>query len=104
MREEGSFLIMLIDLPSYNNTATVEVPFINSNIRVPTGIARIARKCGAKVVPYFTYQSGYKAVAQIFPPVDISGLCDEKATSKLFAPLDAQVRKYPGLWWQWDKF
>ena len=104
MRQEGSFLVMLIDLPSSKNTASVEVPFIDSKIRVPSGIARIARKCGAKVVPYFTFQSGYKVVAQIFNPIDIYGLNDKKAMEKLFAPLDAQVRKHPGCWWQWDRF
>jgi len=104
MRKEGSFLVMLIDLPSSKNTASVEVPFIDSKILVPSGIARIARKCGAKVVPYFTWQIGYKVEAQIFTPIDISGLSDQQAMVKLMEPLDAQVRKHPGLWWQWDKF
>ena len=66
---------------------------------VSAGIARIAAKTGAAVIPGFALWSSaqQRYVLKFYPPVDISG--DEvEDTRRIHATLENAIRQYPDQW------
>jgi KDO2-lipid IV(A) lauroyltransferase len=75
------------------------IDFFGVKACVSTGLARIAARTGAAVIPGFAVWSEPhgRYVLRFYPPVDISG--DEaEDTRRIHAALEAAIREYPDQW------
>jgi len=76
-------------------------------VRCPTsaGIATIALRTGAPVIPFFVVREGPELHRATFlPPVELPDTGDRKAdietgTARLNAQIESLIRKYPDQWW-----
>ncbi|MEA3275430.1 MAG: lysophospholipid acyltransferase family protein [Pseudomonadota bacterium] len=100
---DAQAMAMIFDVPyEESRQRAVQVPFLGRPAHFPTGVARVARKAGALIFPYFMREDGYRLVAQFLPPIDPEPLSDEEIISRLVALLEQRIRAEPGQWWLWQ--
>ncbi len=99
--EGGATLVMLVDAitSDYGKQRKMAVNFGDGVLHLPTGIARIARSTGAKLVYGSIPERGWGGVAQLRALDDDA----ETALQQAMAYLAAAVEARPGQWWQWGQ-
>lgn len=100
---DAHLMAMIFDVPyEESRQRSVQIPFLGRPAHFPSGVARVAKKTGALIVPYFVLEQGYRLVAQFLPPLDPEGVSDEEIMSTLVGLLEERVRSRPGQWWLWQ--
>jgi lauroyl/myristoyl acyltransferase len=97
-------ITLIFDVPYVGERAgSVTVPFLGSNIGVPAGIYRIAKKLKAVVAPFYMRDQEDGQVVAEFPGLlDPNNENEQAMMSLLASQLEARIRERPGQWWLWE--
>lgn len=95
----GETLVLLFDAHTPERRQRHRaVPFLDGELRVPVGIARLARHTGARVVYGVAHQHDWRVEAELRPlPED-----PDAALRAAVAELERDVYHAPWLWWHWN--
>lgn len=96
----GEIWIVLLDayMPSFGSWE--RYPFLGGEIRLSSGIARIAARSGARLVYAAVHEEGYRLRGRLLElPAE-----PERALAAAVAELERDVRQRPDQWWQWNIF
>jgi lauroyl/myristoyl acyltransferase len=81
------------------------VPFLGRTLPFRTGAFRLAQWLDVPTIPFFVVPDGEKFVLKLSPPLTLSqdkSIEGLRANVAAYATLlEAHIRQYPGLWWQW---
>ncbi|HHH38506.1 MAG TPA: hypothetical protein ENK50_02885 [Sedimenticola sp.] len=95
---QGETLIILLDayVPGWDRRA-VSAPFLGGELALPSGILRLARKTGTRLVYATALQRNWQVQGRLraLPPEP------EPAFQAAVRCLEQDVRQCPWLWWQW---
>jgi phosphatidylinositol dimannoside acyltransferase len=106
LKRVGQVFVIGIDIPKpVESTNCLCIPFLGRKAWFPKGVLRIARKTGAKLVPYFADEtSDGRVKGRIYSPLEIDGLSDYDALIQIFKPLEEKIKAHPENWWNWELF
>jgi len=94
---------LFIDVPYLGDkNGCVTLPFLGKPTRFPLGPAKIAKRSGALIVPFYVFESRNGLRAQFHPPVDAQQLDERQIMLHLVALLEQQVMTFPEQWWLWQ--
>lgn len=94
---------LFIDVPYHGDkNGCVTLPFLGKPTRFPLGPAKIAKRSGALIVPFYVFESRNGLRAQFHPPVDAQQLDERQIMLHLVALLEQQVMTFPEQWWLWQ--
>lgn len=95
----GETLVLLFDAHTPERRQQRRtVPFLDGELRIPAGIARLARYTGAKVVYGVAHQHGWRVEAELRPLPDDPDAALRAAVTEL----ERDVYHAPWLWWHWN--
>ena len=95
-------MALLIDVPyEQSKEGCIELPFLGKSARFPTGIAKIARKTNALIVPYYVLESRQGLDVNFFPGLDAADLSETEIMQQLVGLLEKQILAHPEQWWLW---
>ena len=97
----GQTLIVLVDLPPVEGQSFYEVPFLGGIAKFPIGVAKLALKTDAILVPYFTLEEKGYLSGEFLPSFSVSGMEVEEVILSLFRPVEEKILQYPEQWWMW---
>lgn len=96
-------MALFIDVPYVDEkNGCINVPFLGRPGRFPLGIARIAKKSEALVVPFYVFESRSGLTAKFFPPIEPRELPEEEIMLQLVKLLEQQILASPEQWWLWQ--
>lgn len=99
---DDNVMALLIDVPyGESKEGCIELPFLGKMARFPLGIAKIARKTKALIIPYYTFESREGVDVKFSPSIEAADFSDEEIMKQLVALLEKQVLAHPELWWLW---
>ena len=76
-------------------------PFLGKTGQFPMGIARIAKRTGALVFPFYVFETKSGLEARYYDPLDAEQFTEEELMAQLIATLETQILQNPQLWWLW---
>lgn len=95
-------MALLIDVPyEQSKEGCIELPFLGKSARFPTGIAKIARKTNALIVPYYVLESRQGLDVNFFPGLEAADLSETEIMQQLVGLLEKQILAHPEQWWLW---
>ncbi len=95
----GETLVLLFDAHTpERRQQRWTVPFLDGELRIPAGIARLARHTGARVVYGVAHQHDWRVEAELRPLPDDP----DAALRAAVAELERDVYRAPWLWWHWN--
>lgn len=95
-------MALLIDVPyEQSKDGCIELPFLGKPARFPTGIAKIARKTNALIIPYYVLESRQGLDVNFFPGIEAAVLSETEIMQQLVALLEKQILANPEQWWLW---
>lgn len=99
--EDGENILGLIDVPVTDPRNAAEVQLLGRRARLPTGLLRIAQRCKAPVVAFWTgidWATGRRRLV-IRPPLRVDDV--DAAARALAAELDPLLQQWPDHWHLW---
>ncbi len=96
--ERGETFVILLDayVPGWEKRA-LSAPFLGGRLALPSGILRLARRTGARLVYAAAHGRGWK-VRGVLTELPVE---PESAFQAAVRCLERDVRRAPWLWWQW---
>ena len=95
-------MALLIDVPyEQSKEGCIELPFLGKSARFPTGIAKIARKTNALIIPYYVLESRQGLDVNFFPGLEAADLSETEIMQQLVGLLEKQIMAHPEQWWLW---
>lgn len=95
-------MAVFIDVPYVGEKrGCIELPFLGKKARFPLGVAKIAKKTGAEIVPFYVFEKNSKLITQFYPAIDTDKLSEEDIMQRLVELLEKQITQYPECWWLW---
>lgn len=106
LREElqgGRAVLMLWD--TVEGTRFIETRLAGRRIRIPTGLARVARSAGAAIVPQIVWREPGRIRMRIGEPIEVGEgeAGEDRATHRAVAWFDPWFRRFPEQWWVWHR-
>lgn len=99
---DDNVMALLIDVPyEESKEGCIELPFLGKTTRFPLGVAKIARKTKALIIPYYTFEAKNGLDVKFFPSIEAADLSDEDIMRQLVMLLEKQILNHPELWWLW---
>lgn len=96
-------MALLIDVPyEQAREGCIELPFLGKTARFPTGIAKIARKTKALIIPYYVFESRLGLDVKFYPSVEAVDLSELEIMQRLVSLLEIQILAHPEQWWLWS--
>lgn len=96
-------MALFIDVPyTDDKNGCISLPFLGRMARFPLGVARIAKKSGALIVPFYVFESRSGLRAHFYEPIKAQYLSETAIMQSLVALLEAQILAYPEQWWLWQ--
>lgn len=97
-------ITLIFDVPyTQAHAGSVTVPFLGSNIHIPAGIYRVAKKMEAVVAPFYMRDQGNgQVIAGFYDLLDPDNDNEQAMMSLLASQLEARIRESPGQWWLWE--
>lgn len=94
---------LFIDVP-YNGekNGCINLPFLGKTVRFPLGPAKIAKRSGALIVPFYVFESRSGLCAEFYKPIDANLLSEQEIMIQLVGLLERQIREFPEQWWLWQ--
>ncbi|MEW6694995.1 MAG: hypothetical protein AB1371_08625 [Pseudomonadota bacterium] len=99
--EQGGVWLILADAWRQEFSRWREHPFLGGQLRLPTGVERLARATQSRLVYAWTDSEGPSALRVTFRPLDGDPL---HAIDTVVAHLEQSIRRSPWRWWQWGLF
>ncbi|MCK5889922.1 MAG: lysophospholipid acyltransferase family protein [Methylococcales bacterium] len=100
---DENVMALLIDVPYQpSKEGYVELPFLGRTATFPLGVAKIARKTEALIIPYYTFESRRGIDVEFYPSIEAAELTDEEIMRHLVTLLEQQVLAHPEQWWMWQ--
>jgi lauroyl/myristoyl acyltransferase len=96
--EAGETLVLLFDAYDPERRIRPTAPFLGGELGLSSGIARLARRTGARVVYGVAHQPGWSVEAELRRLPDDPGA----ALAAAVRELEHDVRAAPWLWWHWN--
>ena len=94
---QGASMVMLLDAWMPHFGRHVQLPFLGGRLSVPSGIARIARRTGARLVYCSAHEQGWRILGRLRPLSD----APDEALAQAVHYLESDIRDTPEQWWQW---
>lgn len=94
---QGASMVMLLDAWMPHFGRHVQLPFLGGRLSVPSGIARIARRTGARLVYCSAHEQGWRILGRLRPLPDTP----DDALAQAVHYLESDIRDTPEQWWQW---
>jgi KDO2-lipid IV(A) lauroyltransferase len=96
-------LALLIDRPTHQEGEGVAVRFFGAWTRVPGGVATLALRSGAPIVPACVYRQGTHWVIQVRPPLLIDRTASlqadiQRLTQQVMDAMESFIRQHPDQW------
>lgn len=96
-------MALFIDVPYLDDkNGCIKLPFLGRMARFPLGAARIAKKSGAIIVPFYAFESRSGLVARFYEPITTNDLSETEIMQRLVMLLEEQIKAYPEQWWLWQ--
>jgi lauroyl/myristoyl acyltransferase len=94
---------VLIDRPTHGTSEGVPVRFFGAWTRVPGGVATLALRTGASVLPACMVRHGADWLIHVHPPLDLARTGDLRADIQRFTQqtmdvMETYIRQYPDQW------
>lgn len=94
---------LFIDVPYVGDkNGCVRLPFLGGEARFPLGSAKIAKRAGALIVPFYVFESRAGLKAKYYPAIDTENLSEQEIMQQLVGLLEQQVLAFPEQWWLWQ--
>ncbi|WP_428355668.1 lysophospholipid acyltransferase family protein [Methyloprofundus sp.] len=94
---------LFIDVPyAGDKNGCVSLPFLGKEARFPLGPAKIAKRAGALIVPFYVFESRSGLKAKFYPPIETEDLSEQEIMLQLVGLLEQQILAYPEQWWLWQ--
>lgn len=94
----GQVWIILADVWSPEFSRLRKHPFLGGEIRLPTGIERLAQSAGVPLLHAMTYSQGVDRLSVVVEPLPER---PQSAIDAVIQRLHHDVRERPWAWWQW---
>ncbi len=95
-------MALFIDVPyEGDKNGCIEIPFLGKEARFPLGVARIAKKTDALIVPFYVFESCDGLCARFYPPIEAKNFGELEIMRQLVSLLEKNIRQYPEQWWLW---
>lgn len=99
---DDNVMALLIDVPyETSKEGCIELPFLGKMTKFPLGVAKIARKTEALIIPYYTFESRGGLDVKFSSSIEAVDFSDEEIMQQLVRLLEKQVLAHPELWWLW---
>lgn len=96
-------MALFIDVPYLDDkNGCIQLPFLGRMASFPLGAARIAKRSGAVIVPFYVFESRSGLLARFYDPIVAQDLTEAEIMQRLVALLEAQILAYPEQWWLWQ--
>lgn len=96
-------MALFIDVPYLGDkNGCIQLPFLGRMASFPLGAARIAKKSGAVIVPFYVFESRLGLLARFYEPIVTQNLTEAEIMQRLVALLEEQILAYPEQWWLWQ--
>lgn len=96
-------MALFIDVPYVDDkNGCISLPFLGKTARFPLGVARIAKKSKAIIVPFYVFESRAGLVARFYEAIVADELTEVEIMQHLVGLLEAQITAYPEQWWLWQ--
>jgi len=100
---DNHVMAMLIDVPYPDDrTACVALPFLGRTGYFPVGLARIAKRADAMIIPFYTFESRAGGHVRFHEPVPVQDMNETEITAHLVALLESHILQDPQMWWLWQ--
>jgi lauroyl/myristoyl acyltransferase len=103
---KGEILLVAADgigLKAHMNESYAPFDFLGRKMLFPTGMASLAKRTGAAIVPVFTVREGAKHRLAFEPALNVA-LEEPAIVNGYVRVLETYVRRYPALWEFWEEF
>lgn len=96
-------MALFIDVPYVDDkNGCIQLPFLGGLGRFPLGVARIAQKTQALIVPFYVFESRAGLRARFYEPINAVTLSETEIMQHLVALLESHILTYPEQWWLWQ--
>ena len=96
-------MALFIDVPYQNDkNGCISLPFLGRTARFPLGVARIAKRSHACIVPFYVFESRDGLTARFYEPIQTEMLTEAEIMQNLVRLLEAQILAFPEQWWLWQ--
>lgn len=96
-------MALFIDVPYLDDkNGCIQLPFLGRMASFPLGAARIAKKSGAVIVPFYVFESRSGLLARFYDPIVAQDLTEAEIMQRLVALLETQIVAFPEQWWLWQ--
>lgn len=96
----GETIIIMLDVFEPDPAKRFQAPFLGGILEIPTGIIRVAKKTGARLVYGVARELGRTVAPELRPLPDDP----EAALAVAVRELEKDVLEAPWQWWQWRQF
>lgn len=94
---------LFIDVPyTGDKNGCVSLPFLGSEARFPLGPAKVAKRAGALIVPFYVFESRAGLTAKYYSAIDTENLDEQEIMQQLVGMLEQQILAFPEQWWLWQ--
>lgn len=73
----------------------ITLPFLGKTGRFPNGIAKIAKKTNALIIPYYVFESRQGLDVSFFPSIEAADLSETEIMQQLVSLLEKQIMAHP---------
>ncbi len=97
--EQGEVVVILLDayVPGWERRVA-KFSFFDGRLALPTGILRLAKRTGARLVYAGALQQGFRVRGYLKPLPS----APEAGFQAALCCLEHDIRQFPWLWWQWN--
>jgi len=96
-------MAVFIDVPySRKKSGCIELPFLGQNTYFPMGVARIAKRTHALIVPFYVFESRDGLDARFYPALDAERMDEREIMWQLVGLLESHILRHPEQWWLWQ--
>ncbi len=94
---------LFIDVPySGEKNGCISLPFLGKTARFPLGPAKLAKRSGALIVPFYVFESRSGLHTEFYQPIDATLFNEQEIMRQLVQLLERQIRAFPEQWWLWQ--
>ena len=94
---------LFIDVPfNGDKNGCISLPFLGKEARFPLGPAKVAKRAGALIVPFYVFESRKGLVTKFYPLIDSAHLGEQEIMRQLVHLLECQILAFPEQWWLWQ--